>query len=52
VHVFVLTIGYSRRGWAEGYEKSSSPRCWRRTSMPSRTLAADPPSCSTIGCAR
>lgn len=20
VHVFVMTLGYSRRGWAEGYE--------------------------------
>ena len=26
VHVFVLTLGYSRRAWAEGYENEQLPR--------------------------
>ena len=45
VHIFVMTLGYSRRGCAEGYVNERMGACWRRTSTPSRTSADAARSC-------
>ena len=37
VHIFVMTLGYSRRGWAEG-SAWRVDRSWRRTSIGSSTF--------------
>ena len=52
VHVFVLTLGYSRRSFYRACPKSNCGSSSRPTSGPSSISAATPASTSTIGRAR
>ena len=52
VHVFVMTLGFSRRAWGKRTPRNAWRRCSPHTSTPSNTSAAIPPRSSTTACAR